>query len=101
MTKQSISPSFEEICTRCGSPRIISETWEETRETYGGTSSVLVSQITCSNKQCQEDFDKNRAVEIKKRDELRARREEQEKSRHENMLAKAKLGRTAKKLATE
>jgi len=39
----------------------------------------------CTNEECQIAFDKNRATEIKKRDELKMRKEEQSKKRQDNI----------------
>ena len=77
----------DESCSRCGSPKKISKTWNETIEMWSGaTSKVEISQIVCTNVECQAKFDKNRAEEVKRNDERKQKKEEQDKIRKENLV---------------
>lgn len=67
----------QDLCTRCGSPRIVTKTWIETIKTFNGDTKLTFSQMECTNKECQEKFDKNLIEENKKRDALKAKKEEQ------------------------
>lgn len=75
----------EKPCIRCGSERIITKTWKETIKTFGGTSELTFEQIVCTNKECQERFEKNAAAETLKRNELKAKKEELDLKRKENI----------------
>lgn len=89
------------ICSRCGSKRKISESRKETIELYSGKkSTVMVSQITCTNKECQAKFDKERAEEVSRNTARKEKKEEQEKTRKEKLaqsIANARKGKAAKK----
>ena len=45
------------MCTRCGKPRIVSKTWTEEIETYGGTTMITHSETICPDPDCQEKVD--------------------------------------------
>lgn len=96
MNPTTASKSYIDLpCDRCQSPKIISESHEETQETFSGKIKVKVSQITCTNVECQTEFDKNRGIEMKKIQERKIQKEEQDKIRKEN-IAKAVLNRNKK-----
>lgn len=78
MTKKATAttPSyFTAPCERCGKPKLIGKTWKETIETYSGKSEIEHTQIVCSDKACQEAFEKALAEETKKKEALKAGRE--------------------------
>lgn len=88
------------ICSRCGSPRKISESRKETIELYSGKKSiVMVSQITCTNKECQAKFDEERAREVSKNNARKAAKQEQDEVRKTKLaqsIANARKGKAAK-----
>jgi hypothetical protein len=71
----------KKTCDRCGSERRVSKTWTETHETYTGTKSIECSQIVCTNKECQQLFDKKLTAEKEKRDIIQKAKEEKETER--------------------
>lgn len=93
MNFASSSKSYIDLpCERCQSPRIISEPKDEIQETISGKITIKVSQIICTNDECQGEFDKNRGIEMEKIQQRKQLKEEQEKIRKEN-IAKAVLNR--------
>jgi hypothetical protein len=88
---------LEQPCERCGSPKKTSKSWTEEIDTALGTSTIEVSQTICTNKTCQDLFDKMREEEIVKINERKQNKEVQDKIRREN-IAKTIAARR-KKLA--
>lgn len=76
---------IDQPCERCGSKKNISKTWTEKLETLVGVSVIEVSQITCTNRECQDLFDKNREVELLKINERKLAKEEQDRIRKLNI----------------
>ena len=76
---------IDQPCERCGSKKIISKTWIEKLETMKGVSVLEISQIICTDKLCQELFDKNREEELAKINERKLAKEVQDKIRRENI----------------
>lgn len=70
-------------CTRCGTERIITKTWDETLETMRGKTTVTYTESVCPNKECQKLVEDELAVQKKKRDKQREDRE----SRHQERMA--------------
>lgn len=75
-----------DVCNRCGSKKRISKTWRETLQTFSGTSILEMSQIVCTNEECQKLFEINRAEEIVKRNAMKLKKEETEKIRKAHMV---------------
>ncbi len=82
-----MNPYVELPCPRCKSPQIVSKTWTETVQTFSGTVKVQCSQIVCTNKICQAEFEKNLEADNKKKAAIRTKREEVEKERQEKKLS--------------
>lgn len=67
------------ICTLCGKPRIVSETWLEKIETHYGFTQVTHTTTICPDPECQKKVDidlakqKQHRDDIKKESELRKR----------------------------
>ena len=76
---------IDQPCDRCGSEKRISRSWTERVQTMAGISILEMSQIICTNKMCQELFDKNRAEELVKINERKLAKEEQDKIRKDNI----------------
>lgn len=76
---------FDQPCERCGSKKLVSKEWKEEVATSLGTSVIVVSQITCSNKACQVLYDKKRSEELVKINERKLDKETQDKIRKENI----------------
>lgn len=74
-------------CARCGKPEIIAKTWVELIETKIGKSKLTHTQIACSDKECQKLFEENRAMDVKKKEELKMRNETYAKKRKEESEA--------------
>ncbi len=87
-------------CDRCGSKKLVSKSWSEDLETSAGTSQVEVSQIICSNKECQAEFEGVRATELVKINERKVKKEEADKVRRDN-IAKTILERRKTRAAAE
>lgn len=77
-------------CPRCGNKQVISKTWTETLTTYAGTNDVKFQQIICTNKDCQEAFDKNLQEDNKKKAQIREQREKNEEKRKAAFAARGK-----------
>jgi hypothetical protein len=81
------------LCTNCGSERIISKTWTETIELYGKKTDITHSEYVCKDVNCQKQVDKqltdqkNRRamIEKNKEDEKVARAKRLLKAKEENM----------------
>lgn len=65
-------------------------------DTFTGTTVIEYSQIICTNKACQEAFDKNLLEETKKREVLRKKKEANEITRRANSLSQANKARKNK-----
>lgn len=79
----------EQLCPRCGSKQKISKRWKEKVITFSGSIMVDCSQIICTNKKCQEAFDKALAEDNKKRLADRVKKEANDKERKANALLHA------------
>lgn len=62
-------------CPRCGSQQKIAKTWKEKVPTFSGEITVDCAQIVCTNKACQEAFEKNLAEETKKKEAAKLKKE--------------------------
>lgn len=97
MKIQEVSDSYRnQPCERCGSRKRVSKTWKENMDTFTGTTVIEYSQIICTNKACQEAFDKNLLEETKKREVLRKKKEANEITRRANSLSQANKARKNK-----
>ncbi len=76
---------LDQPCERCGSKRRVSKMKNEKLITISGTTIIQVSQTTCSNKVCQALFDKNREEELVKINARKLLKEEQDKTRKDNI----------------
>lgn len=81
------------ICTRCGKPRIVVDTYEEKTET-----SVVTYTITeCSDPECQKIVNKGLEAEKNKRTAIKKDQEEREEERKRHSRRKSiKLGPKSK-----
>ncbi|HEX7042542.1 MAG TPA: hypothetical protein VF189_04790 [Patescibacteria group bacterium] len=66
---------LDKPCDRCGNKRKIDRIWTETVQNFTGSVKVKHQQIVCSNKDCQEKFEKAYSDELLKKEKLRAKRE--------------------------
>lgn len=48
-----MNTSFKNLCTRCGTERVVSKTWKEKI----GQSIVITTENVCPNNQCQKKVD--------------------------------------------
>lgn len=64
------------ICTRCGSERIVLKTWKEKINTYFGSSTVIHTETACPNKECQKIVNNQLAAQKAKREKIKKDREE-------------------------
>ncbi|MEK9176043.1 MAG: hypothetical protein AAB520_01225 [Patescibacteria group bacterium] len=69
-------PSSEVPCDRCNSKRKVSKTWTEKIQNAHGVVTLRHSQLMCTNKDCQKEFDKVLLEDTIKRDKLRLIKEE-------------------------
>ncbi len=78
-------------CPRCGSKQKIARTWKEKIPMYsGGFTIAECTQIVCTNKECQKEFDINLEKENQKRSLQRSQKEERDKERENLKAAKKK-----------
>lgn len=80
-------------CERCGSKRRTARKWKETIQNYSGSVVVDFSQIVCTNKVCQEKFEKTLIEEAKKREVIRNNREVNKAARKTNSLLQISLAK--------
>lgn len=90
---------FDQPCKRCGSKKRISKTWNEEYKTTFGSSKVEISQIVCTNDNCQEQFDLNREKEILQEVSRKQKKEEQDKLRKEAIAKVIDQRKANKKIA--
>lgn len=62
------TPYADRLCDRCGSKRKVSRTWTEKIENDHGGMILYNTQIICTNKECQDAFEKKEKKEQEKRD---------------------------------
>lgn len=95
MNKPHVTTSYNDLpCDRCGSKKIISSVWTEELKTSFGATAVEVSQLICTNEECQKEFDAARKIEVEKINERKILKEEQLRVRKENIaknIAERKL----------
>lgn len=80
----NISLADNNLCERCGSKKRVSKTWKENIPTMTGKKTTVVySQIVCTNPVCQKAFEENLEKETKKREILQMQKEERDRLRKE------------------
>jgi hypothetical protein len=69
------------LCTRCGSERKLSKTWDEEVALYGRTSKITHTEYVCTDPECQKIVEEQIAVQKEKRvaQENQKEREKQER----------------------
>ncbi len=77
--------TISSLCVRCKKPEKVAKTWVEVIETRIGKSKLIHSQIVCSDKQCQKEFEENLAEDIRKKEELKMKNEIYAKKRKEQI----------------
>ncbi len=86
-TKRIINP-----CTRCGKERILFKTWDDEVTTFGNrTMKITRSLNVCPDPECQKIVAAGLDAEKKKRDKLKADREEKLKERMDSKNAKKEI----------
>ena len=70
-------PATSTKCARCNSKRKVSKTWTEKIKNDHGFMTLYHTQIICTNKDCQKEFDKNLKEETLKREKLKQTRTEE------------------------
>ena len=83
--KNSFSGS---VCTRCGKPRIVVDTYEEKVE----TSTIICTITECSDPECQKLVEKTLKAEKVKRQFIKDEQEKRETAR-KNVLAEKKASK--------
>ncbi len=69
-------PVSEIPCERCNSRRKVVKTWTEKIKNDHGFMTLHHSQIVCTNKECQAEFEKVMNEDIAKREKLKLARTE-------------------------
>lgn len=64
-------PTSEVLCVRCKSKRRVSKTWTEKILNDNGFMILQHTQYICTNKECQNAFDKALLEDVKKREKLK------------------------------
>lgn len=68
--------SHEVLCDRCHSKRRVSKSWTERIKSDNGTVMTLFhTQIICTNKKCQSDFEAELLEENLKREKIKLARD--------------------------
>ena len=80
----SASIAVNSVCTRCGKPRIIKETYEEKVE----TSTVTYTIKICSDADCQKIVDGQLSKEKQQRQVIKKEQEVREAARKVNLARK-------------
>lgn len=81
---------LDKPCERCGSKRKIGRSWTETVQNYTGSVKVKHQQIICTNKECQDKFEKAYQDDAKKKEAIRVQKEENDATRKANNLSNKK-----------
>ena len=82
---------LDQLCDRCQSKRRVAKKWKETIETFTGKMVVVENTlIICTNKACQEEFEKNFIKEEAKQRAIKLKREASDAERKANSLLHAK-----------
>ncbi len=58
-------------CSRCGSKRKVTKTWVEKIENSSGFMTLKHTEYKCTNKECQDEFEKVIAADALKREKLK------------------------------
>jgi hypothetical protein len=64
-------PNEEMPCPRCGSKRKVLKKWKEKIQNSSGFMTLEHTQIICTNKTCQQEFDDVIAADALKREKLK------------------------------
>lgn len=65
----------EILCQRCGSKRKLAKKWVEKVENANGFMNLVHKQYICTNKECQEKFDKALEAENLKREKIKLQKQ--------------------------
>ncbi len=60
-------PASELPCSRCNSKKRVSKKWTEKVPNFSGYMVLYHTEFKCTNKECQEEFDKLIAADNEKR----------------------------------
>ncbi|HKC05023.1 MAG TPA: hypothetical protein VKC54_04090 [Patescibacteria group bacterium] len=83
-TKTVVSSSSGSVCTRCGKPRVVVDTYEEKIE----KSTVTYTITACSDPECQKLVDKILGEEKRKRGVIKEEQEKRELLRKQTIADK-------------
>lgn len=67
---------LDQPCERCGDKKILTKVRKTTLKNLSSVSEIEYSQINCTNKVCQKEFEVNLAEKIIKADAIKLKREE-------------------------
>lgn len=82
---------LDQLCDRCQSKRRVAKRWKETIETYAGKTVVVENTlIICTNRKCQEAFEKNFIKEEAKQKAIKLKREASDAERKAQSLLHAR-----------
>lgn len=84
---------INQVCERCGSKKALTKSKKEKLVTYSGVQVLEVSQVICTNKQCQARFEDDLARETLVREEAKQKRIEQDIIRKEEIVQKIAASR--------
>lgn len=77
-------------CERCGSKRKVSKRWKEKMPTFTGSTLIEYTQIVCTNKECQDKFEKQLLNETNKRKALKIKKDADDAVRKARSLLQAR-----------
>lgn len=74
-------PYLNQPCERCGSKKVVTKVRKATLHNLSGTSKIEYSMITCTDKNCQKEFELNLAEKVMKDQAIKLKREEAKAAR--------------------
>lgn len=85
----------DNLCVRCGKPRILAKKWKEKVVIYGLVSIVEHSEMVCPDKKCQCEAEKDMENRRKKSRQIEDDRKARE-AVHQGTMVNLRLGRNKK-----
>lgn len=85
----------DNLCSRCGKPRIVAKAWKEKVISYGKVSYVEYTQMTCSDKSCQSLVERQLKVQFDNRRRIEKNKQDRDLA-HKQKMVDLRLGKARK-----
>jgi len=82
----------ENLCSRCGKPRIVAKTWKEKVISYGTVSYVEYTEMVCPDKECQMLVEKQLKVQSDNRRRIEKNKQDRDLA-HKQKMVDLRLGK--------